>query len=89
MTEIERDNLRTNGLYVPLYDEGDVLVNSDGTKVTIVYICGDQYRMEVEGEVLDIYEYCEHVDYWYCPARSLKEHEKEIMKKIQSRTDLL
>lgn len=84
MTEFYRDYLRENGQYVPLYDKGDVLANSDGRKVTIVYICGDQYRMKVEGEELDNYEFCEHVDYWYCPVKSLKEHEEEVMKKIHS-----
>ena len=83
MTEFDRDYLRENGQYVPLYDEGDVLSNSDGRKVTIVYICGDQYRMKVEDEELDEYEFCEHVDYWYCPVKSLKEHEEEAMSKIQ------
>lgn len=79
-----KDNLRAAGLYVPLYDKGDVLANSDGRKVTIVYICEDQYRMKVEGEELDEYEFCEHVDYWYCPVKSLKEHEEEAMTKIQN-----
>lgn len=84
MTVFDRDYLRENGQYVPLYDKGDVLANFDGRKVTIVYICGDQYRMKVEGEELDEYEFCEHVDYWYCPVKSLKEHEEEVMKKIHT-----
>jgi hypothetical protein len=83
MTEFDKEYLRENGQYVPLYDSGDVLFNSDGTKVTIVYICVDQYRMKVEGEELDRYEFCEHVDYWFCPVKSLKEHEKEVINKIQ------
>ena len=40
--------------------------------------------MKVEGEELDEYEFCEHVDYWYCPVKSLKEHEEEVMKKIHT-----
>lgn len=38
--------------------------------------------MKVEGEELDEYEFCEHVDYWYCPVRSLDEYSKELEKKI-------
>ena len=37
-----------------------------------------------EDKELDEYEFCEHVDYWYCPVKSLKEHEEEVMKKIHT-----
>lgn len=73
--------------YHSLYESGDVLISHDGPygkEISIETIVADQYKFSVPGEELPFYEFCDVIDYWYCPKINYDNWHYNLLDKVVS-----
>jgi len=74
------------GFYDPLYEKGDILVNCEGHKITILDIVGDQYAYsDKTSEINPRYEFCNVIDYWYTTAKTYSDWLTEVNGRVKGR----
>ena len=72
-----------DGLYEPLYKDGDTLVNGEGHEIKILAIVADQYMYEDwDNEINPCYEFCNVIDYWYTTRQKYSDWVKPLNERL-------